>query len=116
MTDPSILIQSIDLLIADPGVDQIVIQLTTNADPVAETIAQAIARRIADPGTKRTTMIVSRLGSPRLAPRAMDAFAADRIPVLTWPEDAIRTAAVTGQVGRHHLIRPGDERPTWTSA
>jgi acyl-CoA synthetase (NDP forming) len=100
MTDPEQLVAVLDLVAADPGVDQVLLQLTTNADPVAATMAEAIGRRTARTAGTGVPLIISRLGSPTLAPRAVATFRAAGLPVLTWPEDAVATALVVGNAGR----------------
>ena len=110
MTDPERLMKVIKAVSSDRGVDQVLLQLTTNADPIAAVIAEAIARLMSEP-RRQARLIVSRLGSPTLAPRAMACFRQHAIPILEWPEEAIATAWVVGSVGeRYEKAQPKRRR------
>lgn len=96
MVDPSILISVVGSLLLCDWVDMVLVQLTTNADPVAATMAHGLVelhRQAAKP------LIVSRLGSPVLAPAAMEVYRSASLPVLTWPEDATRVAWALARAG-----------------
>lgn len=97
MTEPELLLTALDIVLSSGEVDVVILQLTTNADPVAETIALGVVelqRR------SPTPLLVSRLGSAGIAPRALAVYAGAATPVFTWPENAARIV--------HALIAAGD--------
>ncbi len=96
MVDSRILTSAAERMMETPLVDIVLVQLTTNADPMAADMARALIdlRRSAS-----KPLIVSRLGSPELAPRAMAMYRAASVPVLTWPDDAARVAWAVARAG-----------------
>jgi acetyltransferase len=96
MTRPDLLLETVRTLADDPGVDIVLVQLTTNADPAAQAMAHGLAGLAAADRPDRARLIVSRLGSPSLAPGAMAEFRRGGLPVLSWPEDAVATAWMIG--------------------
>lgn len=96
MVDPGILTSVTRLLVEASFVDIVLVQLTTNADPVATEMATGLVelQRTAD-----KPLIISRLGAPALAPRAMEVYRSASAPVLTWPEDATRVAWALAAAG-----------------
>lgn len=96
MVDPAILTSVVERMMEARFVDMVLVQLTTNADPVAAEMAAAITELH---HSRRKPLIVSRLGSPSLAPRAMEIYRSASVPVLTWPEDATRVAWAVAEVG-----------------
>jgi acyl-CoA synthetase (NDP forming) len=95
MVDPLILTSVVERMMDGPF-DVVLVQLTTNADPVAAEMATALVELHR---SARKPLIVSRLGSPSLAPRAMEVYRSAAVPVLTWPEDATRVAWALAAVG-----------------
>ena len=96
MVDPSILTSVVASLLQSSSVDMVLVQLTTNADPVAAEMADGLVQlhRAAE-----KPLILSRLGSPRLAPAAMEVYRSASVPVLDWPEDATRVASALARAG-----------------
>lgn len=89
MVDARILTSAVARLAEGDFVDIVLVQLTTNADPVAAEMATALVQICRSAGKP---VVISRLGSAALAPRAMEIYRAASVPVLTWPEDATRVA------------------------
>jgi len=81
--------------------DLVLVQLGTNADPSAAVMATMLAEiHAASP----VPFLVSRLGSPHLAPAAVEIYAAAGIPVFGWPGQLAAAAAASvtfGTVIRH---------------
>ena len=96
MVDPSILISVVTSLLQSSSVDMVLVQLTTNADPVAAEMAAGLVRLHS---AAEKPLILSRLGSPRLAPAAMEVYRSASVPVLDWPEDATRVAWALARAG-----------------
>lgn len=96
MVDPGLLTSVARQMLEAPFVDMVLVQLTTNADPVAAEMARALVE-MHEAAAK--PLIISRLGSPSLAPRAMEVYRSASVPVLTWPEDATRAAWALARVG-----------------
>lgn len=96
MVEPGILTSVVERMMEAPFIDVVLVQLTTNADPVAAEMAAALVELHR---SARKPLIVSRLGSPSLAPRAMELYRSASVPVLTWPEDATRVAWALAVVG-----------------
>jgi acyl-CoA synthetase (NDP forming) len=96
MVDWRILTSAAERMMETPLVDIVLVQLTTNADPVAADMARALIE-LRQSASK--PLIVSRLGSPELAPRAMAMYRAASVPVLTWPDDAARVAWAVARAG-----------------
>jgi acyl-CoA synthetase (NDP forming) len=96
ITDPSVLIECLRTIVACEEVDMVAVQLTTNADPSALAIAEGIVgviQRTAKP------VLVGRLGSPRLAPLAMQHYRVSDVPVFDSPEALIAAARVLATCG-----------------
>ena len=96
MVEPRLLTSVVRCLLEASFVDMVLVQLTTNADPVAD----LMARELVDlhRGAMKP-LIVSRLGSASLAPAAMETYRSSSVPVLTWPEDATRAAWALAAAG-----------------
>jgi len=92
-------------VLRDAGeVDLILLQLSTNADPAAATMAADLVALRAEPGTP---FLLGRLGSPKLAPRAMAVYAEAGMHVFSWPGQLVEAADACVQFGRS---RTPDER------
>lgn len=87
---PEILAGSLEILREHPDVDLAIVQLTTNADPSASAIAEAIidARARSD-----KPILVGRLGAEGLAPDAMRRYREHGVEVFDGPERLVATAA-----------------------
>lgn len=106
MVDPSILTGVVGRLLDSSWVDMVLVQLTTNADPVAAKMAEGLVELHR---TAVKPLIVSRLGSPQLAPAAMEVYRSASVPVLSWPEDATRVACALARAGEV-MSRAAEER------
>jgi acyl-CoA synthetase (NDP forming) len=99
--EPELVTESVKLVLGSGAVDLVLVQLGTNADPSAAVMATMLAEiRAASP----VPFLVSRLGSPHLAPAAVEIYAAAGIPVFSWPGQLAAAAAASvtfGTVLRH---------------
>jgi len=95
-SDPSTAGRVARLVLDDPNIDALVLLMTTNADPPALRIAEAMAELARD-ATK--PIIVTRLGAEFLAPGALARYREARIPVFVLPEQAVRTLSVMADLG-----------------
>jgi acetyltransferase len=96
ITDPSVILKCLHAIVACHEIDMVAVQLTTNADPSALAIAEGIVsviQRTAKP------VLVGRLGSPRLAPLAMQHYRESDVPVFDSPEALIAAARVLATCG-----------------
>ncbi len=98
ITSPEILLASTEIFLADEGIDLVIVQFTTNADPTASEMAQTLvgfAKRFSKP------LLVSRLGSPRLAPEATKVYEGAGMPVFDSPRGVVAAASVLVRAGRN---------------
>lgn len=98
MVDAHILTSATETMLGATSIDLVLVQLTTNADPVAAEMAEELVRLHR---SANKPLLVSRLGSASLAPHAVEVYRSAGIPLLTWPEDAVRAAwalAASGEV------------------
>jgi acyl-CoA synthetase (NDP forming) len=80
--EPELVTESVKLVLGSGAVDLVLVQLGTNADPSAAAMAAMLAEiHAASP----VPFLVSRLGSPRLAPAAVEIYAAAGIPSSAGP-------------------------------
>ncbi len=86
---PQVVCRCAEAMSADPAIDAVIVQLTTNADPAASVMAAGLAELTA---RSPKPILVSRLGSPRLAPGALVRYRAAGIPVFDSP-GAVAVAA-----------------------
>lgn len=105
MVEPGILTSVVRSLLDASFADMVLVQLTTNADPVASRMATELAGLHRGAGKP---LIISRLGSPSLAPGAMEIYRSSSVPVLTWPDDATRVAWALAAAGE---VMAGVSRP-----
>ena len=108
MTEPDLLLTALAILLGCGELDVVILQLTTNADPVAATIASGVVEAQA---CSSVPLLVSRLGAESLAPRAHAIYAQAAIPVFTWPENAARVAHALVAAGQARRHAAGGERP-----
>lgn len=95
---PELLAAAVEAMVECPAVDLVLVQLTTNAEPSASAIAKTLVGL-----SPVKPVLVSRLGSPRLAHDAMDIYAKAGVPVFGTPEamvEAARSLTQTAQVLR----------------
>jgi acyl-CoA synthetase (NDP forming) len=81
-------------------VDLVLVQLSTNADPAAEQMAldlSAIQNQTGPP------VLIGRLGSALLAPRAMEVYRRAGIHVYSWPEELVDAASASVRFGMRSL-------------
>ena len=97
--DPQIVGRVAETVLADEGIDALVVLLTTNADPPAFEVAQGVVRA-ARSSTK--PVIVTRLGAEFLAPTSVQHYRESRIPLFVMPEQAVRALRVMAEMGRPH--------------
>lgn len=71
------------------AVDVVLLQLSTNADPAAAVMARDLIAARDEPGAP---FLVGRLGSPEIAPEAIDTYRAAGMHVYSWPEQLVRAA------------------------
>ncbi len=71
------------------AVDVVLLQLSTNADPAAAAMARDLIAARDEPGAP---FLVGRLGSPEIAPRAIEAYREAGMHVYSWPEQLVRAA------------------------
>jgi acyl-CoA synthetase (NDP forming) len=73
-------------VLRDPGVDALLVMLTTNADPPAIEVAKGLIAVVAS-ATK--PVLISRLGADFLAPESLAMYRAAKIPLYPTPERAV---------------------------
>lgn len=94
---PSLVGKVVSVLLDCKSVDTVLVQLSTNADPGAQAMADdltALWRSATKP------LLVGRIGANALAPRAMEIYAAAGMHVFAWPEQLVRAAVTTVEFGR----------------
>jgi len=83
---PAMLGRVAELVLRDPGVDALLVMLTTNADPPAVHVGEGV---IAAARASGKPVVVSRLGAEFLAPTSLAMYRTARIPVFAMPERAV---------------------------
>jgi acyl-CoA synthetase (NDP forming) len=107
---PELVRRTLEVLRTADEADVILLQLSTNADPGAEHIARDVIALREQPGVP---LLVGRLGSPALAPRAVAAYQEAGVHVLTWPGQLVEAARACIESG-DLLRRPTSLEPSWT--
>lgn len=97
LSAPENLASLLDRLLERDEFDALLLQLTTNADPTAVDIANAV---IAAQERARVPIYVSRYGGTQVAPRALAVYTAAGIPVLDAPDRAVRAIAAVMEASR----------------
>jgi len=83
---PEMFKKVLEILVQDPNLDGVIVMLTTNADPGAVVIAQAII----DVFKKNDKpIVVGRLGADSIAPQAMALYQKENFPVYSSPERVV---------------------------
>ncbi|HEY8450231.1 MAG TPA: acetate--CoA ligase family protein [Bacillota bacterium] len=99
ITNPAIYRGVLEAILADDRMDALIVQLTTNADPGASVAAEtivAVSRLIDKP------ILVARAGPDSLAPRALEVYRTNRIPLYASPN---RVALVMARMVHYALRR-----------
>ncbi|MFS0787998.1 acetate--CoA ligase family protein [Shouchella sp. 1P09AA] len=83
---PEMFKQVLKALANDPDIDAVIVMLTTNADPGATVIAQAILDVFE---LTNKPIVVGRLGADMIAPQAMSLYQKHQFPVYPTPERVV---------------------------
>lgn len=83
---PEMFKKVLEILIQDSNLDGVIIMLTTNADPGAVVIAQAILDVFNE---NDKPIVVGRLGADVIAPQAMALYQKENFPVYSSPERVV---------------------------
>ncbi len=83
------------VLLEDPEFDSVLVVLTTNAGNPALDVAQGLSELGRHPDKP---LLVARLSSESLAPAAVAHYRANRIPVFSMPERAVRALGVMTRI------------------
>jgi acyl-CoA synthetase (NDP forming) len=94
---PEMFKKVLETLASDPGVDSVIVMLTTNADPGASVIAQAILDVFQ---SQEKPIVVGRLGAEMIAPQAMKLYQKHNFPVYPTPERVVNAM--------HYLVQYND--------
>jgi acyl-CoA synthetase (NDP forming) len=78
----------VSVVLAESGVDAVLVVLTTNADPPALEVARGVINAA---NTSSKPVLVARLGADSLAPRAISLYRQSGMPVFPMPERAVAT-------------------------
>jgi acyl-CoA synthetase (NDP forming) len=93
---PDMFTRVLRLVIESPNIDMLFLALTTNADPPAVAVAQAVA----DLGDVGKPIVVSRMGADALAPRGLAVYREAGIPLFPTAERGVRTMAALAAARR----------------
>src|SRR5690625_3539904 len=94
IAQPEMFKQVLESLVNDADIDAVIVMLTTNADPGALIIAQAITE-VFEKSDK--PIVVGRLGADMIAPKAMEYYADNKFPVYETPEKVVNVM--------HYLVK-----------
>ena len=83
---PEMFKKVLEILVQDPNLDGVIVMLTTNADPGAVVIAQAILDVFNE---NNKPIVVGRLGADAIAPQAMELYQKESFPVYSSPERVV---------------------------
>ncbi|MEW9672993.1 acetate--CoA ligase family protein [Ammoniphilus sp. 3BR4] len=83
---PEMFKKVLETLAADPDVDAVIVMLTTNSDPGATVIAEAITDVFK---SQDKPIVVGRLGAEMIAPQAMAFYQEEKFPVYPTPERVV---------------------------
>jgi acyl-CoA synthetase (NDP forming) len=95
---PEMFKKVLETLVEDEQLDGVIVMLTTNADPGATVIAQAILDVFK---THDKPIVVGRLGADMIAPQAMALYQREHFPVYPTPE---RVVNVMHYLVKYHQI------------
>jgi acyl-CoA synthetase (NDP forming) len=97
LSDPDGFRDTLIALLADGEFDAALAQFTTNADPFAERLANAV---VAVSRAVDVPIYVSRFGGAQLAPKALKVYEEAGIPVLDAPDRATQAIAAVMAAGK----------------
>lgn len=83
---PEMFKKVLEILVQDQNLDGVIVMLTTNADPGAVVIAQAIVDVFHQ---HEKPIVVGRLGADSIAPQAMALYQKENFPVYSSPERVV---------------------------
>jgi acyl-CoA synthetase (NDP forming) len=107
---PHMVRDAVAILREAASVDLVLVQLSTNADPAAHQMASDLVGLLDEPGPP---VLIGRLGSPALAPKAVQVYQQRGVHVFAWPEQLVEAAVASVSYGRaRHRIM---EVERWTS-
>jgi acetate---CoA ligase (ADP-forming) len=95
-TRPTMIPDTVKLVLDEPEIDAILVMLTTNAGPAAAELARGISDAMA--GSSKP-LIVARVGADSLAPEAVAHYMAQRVPLFPMPERAVEALSVMVAAG-----------------
>lgn len=103
---PELVRRAVEVVRSSAAVDLVLVQLGTNADPSAEAMAADLVEIV---GEDRIPLLVGRLGSAELAPRALERYRAGGMHVFTWPEHLVEAARAATWCGERRRACLADE-------
>ncbi|MDQ0191463.1 acetate--CoA ligase family protein [Alicyclobacillus cycloheptanicus] len=80
----------VQTIVDDPNVDALLVVLTTNSDPPAAVMADAL---VAQMRVLEKPVVIVRMGPESIAPKALSVYRANGVPVFTTPEQGVRCLA-----------------------
>jgi acyl-CoA synthetase (NDP forming) len=97
-SDPKMMADAISSVLRDPGIDSVIIMLTTLVGPMAAEIAQGVADAVR--GSEKTVLAVWTI-APELAADGFRILRDARVPVYQDPETAVAALAAMARYQRH---------------
>lgn len=94
--NPSVAGRLAEIVLEDPGIDALIVLLTTNADPPAFEIAKGVVN--AARGSDKP-VLVTRVGAEFLAPRSVAFYRESHIPLFVMPDQVVRALRVMVEFG-----------------
>lgn len=102
---PQMIRDTVGALLDSPAIDMVLVQLSTNADPAAIDMARDLIKLRA---SSAKPILIGRLGSAEIAPRAVAAYEQAGVHVFSWPEQLVTAAAASAAFGELNGARtPG---------
>jgi acetate---CoA ligase (ADP-forming) len=110
---PTMISEVATTVLQDPGVDALLVMLTTNADPPAIEVAKGLIAAVA---VATKPVLICRLGADFLAPESVTMYRAAKIPLYPVPERAVvvlrALADAAGMAaGQSRRVEVADELP-----
>jgi acetate---CoA ligase (ADP-forming) len=93
---PQMIKDTVRALLDSPSIDMVLVQLSTNADPAAVDMARDLIELRA---SSAKPILIGRLGSAEIAPRAVEAYRQADVHVFSWPEQLVTAAAASAAFG-----------------
>jgi acetate---CoA ligase (ADP-forming) len=97
MAKPEMFKEVLKITLEDENVDAVAIMFTTNADPGASILGREILEVFKD---SKKPIVVGRLGSSTIAPKAMEMYKESQFPIYDTPEKLVRVL--------HYLVQYGE--------